>query len=155
MDLEDGSVNELLGRAQPAPLHTFLLSNPGASQQTQQLSLALVPQMPHRHQHGTRLADRFFERVNTPLMNVAPATPLNRAQVPEEHTGSVGRNSSEQVYSTPRPSTPPPASPVPMAISPTISAAQIGSPRRRVVFGPRANCDKCRLGAPGHFAHYE
>jgi len=155
MDSEESSVNERLGRAQSAPLHFFLFSNPGPPEQMQQQPPTLVPQTPHRHQPGTRLAERSFANVNIPLVNVVPATSINQPEAPEVHASSVGRNSSEQVYSEPQSSTPPPTSLIPMAISPTTSFTQIGSSRRRVMFGPRANCDKCRLGAPGHFAHYE
>ncbi|KIM49417.1 hypothetical protein M413DRAFT_438597 [Hebeloma cylindrosporum] len=71
-----------------------------------------------------------------------------------EDPAGFGRTPGRRV-SVPPPSTPPPSSPDLMAISPTTSLTQTGSSRRRVVFGPRANCDKCRLGAPGHFIHYE
>jgi hypothetical protein len=155
MDSEEGNVNELLASAQPPPLHPFLGLNSGPSRRTQEQPPALVSQMPHRHQHGMRSADGLFANANAPLINVLPTTPTNRSKAPEEHPSSVERNSSELVYSVPQPSTSPPSSPVPMAISPTTSFAQLGSSRRHVVFGPRANCDKCRLGAPGHFAHYE
>jgi len=154
MDSEESSVNEDFGRAQSA-LPTFFFSNPELSEQMQQRPPALVCQTPHRHQPGTCLADRSFANVNTPLINVVPATSINQPEAPEGHTSSVGRNSSEQDYSAPQSSTPPPSSAIPMAISPTTSFVQITSSRRRVMFGPRANCDKCRLGVPGHFAHYE
>ena len=144
MDSEESSVNELLGRTQ-----SFHFLNTETSQQVQQPP-PVVPQTPHR---GTRLADRLFASVDPPPMNVVPATPINVPQAPEEHA-SFGRNSNQRV-SVPQPSTPPPSSPALMATLPTTSFSQIGSSRRRVVFGPRANCDKCRLGAPGHFAHYE
>ena len=142
MDSEESTVNELLGRTQ-----SFHFSNTGTPQQVQQPPV--VPQTPHP---GTR-ADRLFTNVDPPTMNVVPACPINVPQAPEQHA-SFGRDSSQQI-SVPQPSTPPPSSPVLMAISPTTSMTQIGSSRRRVVFGPRANCDKCRLGASGHFAHYE
>lgn len=138
MDSEESSVNELLGRAQ-----SFYFSNTGT--QAQQQPPPVVPQTPHL---GAR-ADKLFTNVDPPMMNVVPAAPI---QAPEE-LASFGRNLSR--VSVPQPSTPPPSSPIPMAISPTASLTQIGSSRRRVAFGPRANCDKCRLGAPGHFTHYE
>jgi hypothetical protein len=144
MDSEESSVNELLGRTR-----SFHFSNTGTPQQTQQQP-PVVPQTPH---HGTHLSDRLFANLDPPMMNAVPAAPINLPQGPEEHA-SFGRNPTQQV-SVPHPSTPPPSSPVLMAISPTTSLSQIGSSRRRVVFGPRANCDKCRLGAPGHFTHYE
>jgi len=135
MDSEESSVKELLGRAQ-----SFYFSNTGTQAQQQ----PPPPVVPHL---GAR-ADKLFTIVDPPMMNVVPAAPIQ-----EEHT-SFGRNLSQRV-SVPQPSTPPPSSPIPMAISPTASLTQIGSSRRRVAFGPRANCDKCRLGAPGHFTHYE
>ena len=67
----------------------------------------------------------------------------------------------------------PPLSPFP-SHSPFIGAARIGSPplarqglqqpqqqqpgstrRTRFTMGPRPDCDKCRLGVPGHYAHFD
>ncbi|KAF8212386.1 hypothetical protein K438DRAFT_1958128 [Mycena galopus ATCC 62051] len=44
-----------------------------------------------------------------------------------------------------------------MSISPTNSFAVLGSPasKKRFMMGPRANCEKCRLGVKGHWAHLD
>ncbi|KAJ7273571.1 hypothetical protein B0H12DRAFT_1090058 [Mycena haematopus] len=44
-----------------------------------------------------------------------------------------------------------------MSISPTNSYAVLGSPasKKRFMMGPRANCEKCRLGVKGHWAHLD
>lgn len=144
MDSEDSSVNELPGRTQ-----TSHFSNTGPSQQAQQQPV-LVPQTSHPSEHGTRLTDGLFANVGS---NAVPAAPIHAPQLPEDPAG-FGRTPGQRV-SVPPPSILPPSSPDLMAISPTTSFTQTGSSRRRVVFGPRANCDKCRLGAPGHFIHYE
>jgi hypothetical protein len=45
-----------------------------------------------------------------------------------------------------------------MSISPTNSYAVLGSPaskKQRFMMGPRANCEKCRLGVKGHWVHLD
>ncbi|KAJ7632482.1 hypothetical protein FB45DRAFT_912556 [Roridomyces roridus] len=45
-----------------------------------------------------------------------------------------------------------------MSISPTTSFSILGSPtsrkQQRFMMGPKANCEKCRLGVKGHWAHF-
>ncbi|KAJ3500863.1 hypothetical protein NLJ89_g9601 [Agrocybe chaxingu] len=169
MTMAEGPVPQL------APLQTngFVQS---VQQQIQE------PVTPHRHHYGTRYAERLQASLGTPQINVVPATPVNPplhqtqqqspAQAPahaEMHVGQSGPDLFRAGNET-RPSTPPPSgsSPTPMAISPTVSFAQISSAsmgmsmspatptaaKRRVMFGPRTGCEKCRMGIK-HFTHYE
>ncbi|KAF9566302.1 hypothetical protein CPC08DRAFT_704041 [Agrocybe pediades] len=86
-----------------------------------------------------------------PHINVIPSTPVTGTQ-PMNHNHMA--NSPSLLYSTANPSTPPPESAMPMSISPNSSfRATSPRPKRRVVFGPRANCEKCRLGER-HFSHF-
>jgi len=124
-----------------------------------------VPSAP-RHSYPTRYAERMQASANPPHINVALATPVNgqlHPHYPPQAQGVLNPPSAPGtgfVFSALRSSIPPPSSPVPMAISPTSSFAQLAPPssprttKRRVVFGPRANCEKCRLGEK-HFIHYE
>ncbi|KAJ7685047.1 hypothetical protein DFH06DRAFT_1157236 [Mycena polygramma] len=72
-----------------------------------------------------------------PAINILPATP--------------------DLLSRTRPSTPVHESSSAMNISPTTSYAILGSPstKRRFMMGPRANCEKCRLGVKGHSVHLD
>ncbi|CAA7265432.1 unnamed protein product [Cyclocybe aegerita] len=169
MGMTEGPVSQL------APLQTN-----GFVQSVQQH--IQEPATPHRHHYGTRYAERLQASLGPPQINVVPATPVNAplhqtqqqnaAQAPgqpEIHAGQSGPDPF-RVGSETRPSTPPPSdsSPTPMAISPTISFAQISSAsmsmsmspatptaaKRRVMFGPRTGCEKCRMGIK-HFTHYE
>ncbi|KAF8911070.1 hypothetical protein CPB84DRAFT_1842324 [Gymnopilus junonius] len=130
-----------------------------------------IPQEIQQHQPGPpstprhSYATRYSERMQaSAIINVVPATPLNSQQYvhhpPEaQGVGAINPNPG-LVFSASLPSTPPPPGPIPMAISPTNTFAQLAPPssqrtaKRRVVFGPRANCEKCRLGEK-HFIHYE
>ncbi|KAJ7740747.1 hypothetical protein DFH07DRAFT_838983 [Mycena maculata] len=76
-----------------------------------------------------------------PAINILPATPdlLSRTRpstpVREDHNHSSA-----------------------MSISPTASYAVLGSPagkKQRFMMGPRANCEKCRLGIKGHWVHLD
>ncbi|KAJ6546538.1 hypothetical protein DFH09DRAFT_927299 [Mycena vulgaris] len=72
-----------------------------------------------------------------PAINILPATP--------------------DLLSRTRPSTPVRDNSSAMSISPTTSYAVLGSPagKRRFMMGPRANCEKCRLGVKGHWVHLD
>ncbi|KAJ7109236.1 hypothetical protein C8R44DRAFT_280445 [Mycena epipterygia] len=75
-----------------------------------------------------------------PAINILPATP--------------------DLLSCTRPSTPVRDSDTStaMSISPTTSYAVLGSPagkKARFMMGPRANCEKCRLGVKGHWVHID
>ncbi|KAF8959083.1 hypothetical protein BDZ97DRAFT_1839798, partial [Flammula alnicola] len=146
------------GRPQLAHLHTSLFnshSDPGLQQQEQQQQYPPPQHAPHRHPYATRYSEKMQATAMPPLINVLPATPVNTMH-PSHQQYHGGGGGGGLGYPTPqRPSTPPSFSPVPMVISPANSYAQLAShSKRRVVFGPRANCEKCRLGVPGHFTHY-
>ncbi|KAJ7489849.1 hypothetical protein B0H11DRAFT_2010647 [Mycena galericulata] len=75
-----------------------------------------------------------------PAINILPATPelLSRTRpstpVRDNHDSSA------------------------MSISPTTSYAVLGSPagkKARFMMGPRANCEKCKLGIKGHWVHLD
>jgi len=75
-----------------------------------------------------------------PAINILPATPdlLSRTR-PSTPVHADRDNSSA------------------MSISPTNSYAVLGSPasKKRFMMGPRANCEKCRLGVKGHWVHLD
>jgi len=78
-----------------------------------------------------------------PAINILPATPdllsCTRPSTPV-HRRDENRDSSA------------------MSISPTTSYATLGSPaskKQRFMMGPRANCEKCRLGVKGHWVHLD
>jgi hypothetical protein len=52
-----------------------------------------------------------------------------------------------------------PASPNAMLLSPATSwsanASPVNSRRQRVTMGPRADCEKCKLGVKGHWMHFD
>ncbi|KAF8803498.1 hypothetical protein BYT27DRAFT_6726717 [Phlegmacium glaucopus] len=111
------------------------------------------------HQHiiiesqlpNTLRRQRYSERIHPPI-NVLPPTPITFTTPPNKH------QSEEQQHPSTRPSTPPNSSPTAMVISsPSTSFSQIpsSSTKRRVFFGPRTGCEKCKLGVKGHFIHSE
>lgn len=95
--------------------------------------------------HESRYSDKM-----QPVIDVAsPASSI--------FTVPPGKHKSEEQPST-RPSTPTDSNSNAMVLSsPVNSFSQIPTPppKRRVFFGPRSGCDKCRLGVKGHFIHSE
>ena len=99
--------------------------------------------------------DRHYERRYSekmqPVFDVASPTPIIFTAPPNKHK-------SEEQHPSTRPSTPTDSSSNAMVLSsPVISFSQAPpSPvKRRVFFGPRTGCEKCRLGVKGHFIHSE
>uniref|UniRef100_A0A8H7Y512 Uncharacterized protein n=1 Tax=Psilocybe cubensis TaxID=181762 RepID=A0A8H7Y512_PSICU len=159
MDSEESNenVHTDLEKPQLSPLHivSYPLSKPEQHIQDQHPSQQ-GPSSSPRHQYSTRYAERVFGPTVPPLINVVPATPIS-VQHPSQHRVDSSDNSSGLMFSLSQPSTPPPSDIAPMSVSPAASFAQLGSvmsPKRRVVFGPRSNCEKCRAGER-HFIHYE
>ncbi|PPQ81214.1 hypothetical protein CVT25_015738 [Psilocybe cyanescens] len=158
MDSEE-SINGqgTLERPHLSPLRTtsYSLSKPELHLQQQLPSHHGVSNSP-RHPYGTRYAERMNGATIPPLINVVPATPVG-VQHSSQNRVDGSTSSSGLIYSLSQPSTPPPSDIAPMAISPVTTFAQLASPvapKRRVVFGPRSNCEKCRAGER-HFIHYE
>jgi len=112
------------------------------------------PALVSQHQHTdiesqlpNTLDGRYFEKIQ-PVSDVASPKPI---------IFTVPPNKQEQQSLT-RPSTPTDSSSNAMVLSsPVTSFSQIPSPpaKRRVFFGPRTGCEKCRLGVKGHFIHSE
>ncbi|KAF9466353.1 hypothetical protein BDZ94DRAFT_1319611 [Collybia nuda] len=77
-----------------------------------------------------------------PMVNILPPTPVPPPP-PYQNVEPVPRSSSSVLNS-------------PMAItSPIASYINMNSPRKqRFTMGPRADCEKCRLGVKGHSVHY-
>ncbi|KAJ6630632.1 hypothetical protein B0H10DRAFT_1982110 [Mycena sp. CBHHK59/15] len=77
-----------------------------------------------------------------PVINILPATP-NLLSARTRPSTPIRDASSESS----------------MNISPTVSFANLGSPiigrKQRFMMGPRANCEKCRLGVKGHSVHLD
>ncbi|KJA27490.1 hypothetical protein HYPSUDRAFT_198236 [Hypholoma sublateritium FD-334 SS-4] len=162
MDSEDLSrMGDMQERARQAvPFHTLSLdpqfTGESYPQQAQQNQGELHVQS--SHSHAMRLSER-LQSTLTPAINVVPATPVRETH-PSHHfldhglanihaSGSLPRSMSglgrTTHYAT-----------VSMVQSSSSSFSQFAaSSKRRVAFGPRANCEKCRLGVPGHFIHYE
>ncbi|KAJ7083834.1 hypothetical protein C8R43DRAFT_1052016 [Mycena crocata] len=70
-----------------------------------------------------------------PAINILPATP--------------------DLLSATRPSTPVRDNSSAMSISPTASLGSPTGKKQRFMMGPRANCEKCRLGVKGHWVHLD
>lgn len=108
-----------------------------------------------QHQHtdiGTQLLnilDPHYSGKIQPVFDVVSPTPFT---VPST------KNESEEQLPSIQPSTPIDSSSNAMMLcSPATAFSQITSPsiKRRVFFGPRIGCEKCRLGVKGHFIHPE
>jgi len=115
-----------------------------------------LPALVSQHQHTEiesqlpNSLDRHYERRYSEKMQPVFDTMVSPI-LPNKHT------SEEQEPST-RPSTPTDSSSNAMVLSsPVASFSQIPSSpaKRRVFFGPRTGCEKCRLGVKGHFIHSE
>lgn len=124
-----------------------------------QTSSYLPPALVSQHQHTDiesqlpNALDRNYERrypeKMQPTFDVASPTPIIFTVPPNKHK-------SEEPHT--RPSTPTDSNSNAMVLSsPVTSFSQIPSPaaKRRVFFGPRTGCEKCRLGVKGHFIHSE
>jgi len=125
---------------------------------------------PQRHSYETRFAELTH---GPPLINVVPVTSVGaphtvNGQSFPGNSGNVPFTHDVQQYTRiPRPSTPPQSmdSPMAMAVSPRSASSfthvqlaapvtPVGVQRRVVTFGPRANCDRCKMGIK-HFIHYD
>ncbi|PPQ66457.1 hypothetical protein CVT26_011215 [Gymnopilus dilepis] len=170
LDSEDVAPAQINNVLEIGELPAFLAGSSSSFSHPQPPSVqegqAGAPNTP-RHNYATRYSERM--QAPTPLIpphiNVLPPTPMNGHQLGEQPPQAQAIATppilpdSGFVFAPTRPSTPPPSSPVPMAISPTNSLSQLApsSPKmakRRIVFGPRSNCDKCRRGEK-HFIHFE
>lgn len=109
-----------------------------------------VPQYTEHGQQATLSVQGYSSSPNdstkpyAPTINVLPPTPI-----PPPRSGS---------YHITRPSTPTDSSPMAMALSPAPSFTCVTSPRKqqqRFTMGPRADCEKCRLGVKGHWVHLD
>ena len=126
-----------------------------------QISSYLPTALVFQHQHTDiesqlpNILDRHYERRYSekmqPVFDVVSPTPII-------FTVPTNKNESEEQRHSTRPSTPTDSSPNAMvSSSPVTSFSQIpsSSTKRRVFFGPRTGCEKCRLGVKGHFIHSE
>lgn len=157
----EARMEESQERETVAPLSQMQMSSLGShsssgSHQPRSQQYQGEPHAAHRHPYPTRYSERKQSSM-TPLINVVPAPPVHMLNSHQQYHIGASNDNSQLVYpKSDSASASAPFSPAPMVISPTSSFSQLISPtKRRVVFGPRANCDKCRLGIPGHFIHYE
>jgi hypothetical protein len=124
------------------------------------------PVLSSRHPYGQHwLQQRVRNADGSPLINVVPATPAGSQQSLSmtEAPGHGGENCHPpstqnhmlQAHHAPR-GTPPLSHSTGMSISTSPSAQQdlssSGGKNKRVAFGPRLDCGKCRQGET-HFAH--
>lgn len=113
---------------------------------------------PRRHNYGTRYAERTHAN-SLPEIDVTPATPVISVSFGPQYFGA-GQQFQELATHV-GPLTVPPSQQelsdaMPMALSPPPSHAEtVHGSKRRIAFGLRANCEKCRLRMPGHFVHYD
>lgn len=98
----------------------------------------------------SNLAHRFLSSKAThPEIHVTPATPTSTAGSLSNSTQDLNdlRTASNVMESSM------------MSITPTQSFTQALSPplarRPKFSMGPRADCEKCRLGVKGHWAHFD
>ena len=113
-------------RAETLESRAFLDQANGVRQDIHSLSTA--PCRPSALQHAELHTG--FGLNDVPLINASSAAPMGNAV--QEDVGSPSVAS--------------------MTISPPNSPVV---PVRRMVFGPRANCEKCRMGVKAHFVHYD
>ena len=125
-----------------------------------QTSSYSTPALVFQHQHTDiesqlpNTLDRHYEKQYSekmqPVSDLASPTPI--------FTVPSNKHKSEEQHPSTRPSTPTDSSSNAMvSSSPVTSFSQVSSPtaKRRVFFGPRTGCEKCRLGVKGHFIHSE
>ncbi|TFK27401.1 hypothetical protein FA15DRAFT_685924 [Coprinopsis marcescibilis] len=103
----------------------------------------LPPTLPHRDSSSSLKSH--LSRVY-PQINVVPATPVLALQTTSGNQPSTNQAQSAQMS--------------PMNLSPVQSFSNYGAnpqtqTRRRVTMGPRADCEKCRLGVKGHWMHFD
>ncbi|TFK42971.1 hypothetical protein BDQ12DRAFT_677112 [Crucibulum laeve] len=135
----DDNTTDTLQRPQLAPLQT---SCPNSTAGPAFHAQAGRSYSPHRSQPLGTLPEPKAHPSFGPAINVLPPTPMTLPNQPSFPATCT--------------STPPPTSPVPMAISPTSSMSCINSPRKpRFTMGPRADCERCRLGTKGHWVHID
>ncbi|PPQ70289.1 hypothetical protein CVT24_000852 [Panaeolus cyanescens] len=152
--------------AESTSTNSYFDTNPAGNAQFQPSvpTSSEIPFTPHRLGASTFSSSQTpitFPRLG-PSINVLPPTPV--IGLPQGHA------SNQQSHSFATPPRPPPAdalegmSPAPMMVSPKMSFAQpisISSPapstpsKKRLIMGPKAGCEKCRLGVKGHYMHYE
>lgn len=113
-----------------------------------------LPALVSQHQHTdieSQLPNTHYDRRYSEKMQpVFEPTPII-FNPPNKHK-------SEEQHPSTRPSTPTDSSSNAMVLSsPVASFSQVPSSpaKRRVFFGPRTGCEKCRLGVKGHFIHPE
>jgi len=116
------------------------------------LPRTLAPPLVSQHQHTQppNILDPRYSGKMQPVSDVVSPTPIS--------TVPLSKNESEERHPSIQASTPIDSSPDAMVLSsPVTSFSQISSPsiKRRVFFGPRIGCEKCRLGVKGHFIHSE
>ncbi|EAU88223.1 hypothetical protein CC1G_03895 [Coprinopsis cinerea okayama7 len=132
MDTEDSAVQS---HANPLPVSTSTssLSHSGASGLSHRSD---IPSTPHKELPHALSKPH-------PQINVVPATPsLHHTQ----SSGMAQRSFSGSPEMTP------------MALSPAQTFNQLlspSTPRRKVTMGPRADCEKCRMGVKGHWMHFD
>lgn len=124
------------------------------------------PNLSNHHPYGIHwVQERMRHADGSPLINVVPATPADSVQ-------SLSMTEVSTVHGDPTSTqmqllqalhtstgTPPPSDPSSMSASqtsgihqdPSLSMQSTGK-NKRVAFGPRLDCEKCRLGET-HFAH--
>ena len=128
--------------------------DPGPSG-VQLLQTPLHPTPTLQHRRTVIESDTHSETIQ-PLFNVSPTPVMFTVTVPQDKHHS--EEQSEEQHPSTRPSTPSDSSPNSMILSsPVASPSQIPSSptKRRVFFGPRTGCEKCRLAVKGHFVHVE
>ncbi|EJD52880.1 hypothetical protein AURDEDRAFT_110747 [Auricularia subglabra TFB-10046 SS5] len=126
----------------PRPASPALFTPPRAAHdvsQIPQLTLS-IPDVPQTAAAGAPAPFQLdLSSLMLPRINVQPATP------------STAANSRSASLAPPSPS-PSPMSSIhsPMPWSPAPASA-----KRRVTMGPRADCEKCRMGVKGHWMHFD
>ena len=123
--------------------------------QPHQSSSYTPPALVSQHQH-TDIESKLTDTLDRPYSD--KMQPVFQVALPIFHVPSDNHKSEEQPST--RPSTPTDLSSNEMALSSPVASfsfSQIPSlpTKRRVFFGPRTGCEKCRLGVKGHFIHSE
>lgn len=114
------------------------------------------PHVQQRHAYPTRYSER-LQSVMMPSINVLPATPTEDIPIQRQYLDHVSANTASPLMTgTMLNSGNTTHLAPPIDHSPSISYSHdMTTPKRRIAFGPRAGCEKCRQGVPGHFTHIE
>jgi len=122
------------------PLQTFSYPPPALVSQHQHTDIeSKLPNTLDRH-HEKRYSDKM--QLASPIFTIPPDKHKNEEQPSTRPSTPIDSSSNAMVLSSP-------------VASFSFSQVPSSPTKRRIFFGPRTGCEKCRLGVKGHFIHSE